>query len=154
MRRQNVYAVGIHNHRAVKPFQHRFYRCQRPRGLSQPRADQHRVHPRQPFQNLRNGRAAEHSVFVRERKHNGLRQLHRLNGIDALRNPQKHQSGPAAQRAHRRKRSRAGVAPAAAQQQYLSKSAFMPEGIPIRQRVQNAQPVQFQNCHSITRFFR
>ena len=151
---QQIYAIRVQNHRTFRVFQHRPDHHQRPLGNAQPAARQHRVHGWQALQNLGDCFPAQLPIILRKRKHHRFIQLSRFYGINALRDTQVNQSRPSTERTHGSKVSRPGEAPAAAQQQYLSKSAFVPEGIPIRQRVQNAQPVQFQNCHSITRFFR
>ena len=137
MRPQNVYAIGIHHHRTLGLFQHFPYHGGGILRLPQAAANQYRIHLGQPLQNLTQGLPAQLSLPVRQRKYHRLVELHRLNGINTLRYSQENQSRTGAQGAHGCQIRRAGIAPAAAQQQNLSKIAFVPPGVPVRQQRQH-----------------
>ncbi len=92
----HIYAVRIQNNRTLGIFQHCLHHFESSRRLSQAGTNQNSIHIVHPTQNLRNGFFAELSVLIRQRKHHRLIELHRLNGIDALRHTQEGQSGTAA----------------------------------------------------------
>ena len=120
-----VYAVSIQHNGARCLLQHRLDHLKGAVRLAQPRSDQNGIHLGKPLQDLPNGGATQFSAFIRQRKHNGLVQLHRLNVINALRNAQKHQSRATAQAGLRCQICRARIALRAAQQQKLSEITLM-----------------------------
>ena len=146
----HIYAVRIQNDGTLGLFQHRRHHFPDTLTLAQSRANQDRIQFGQPLQNFPDGVTGKLSALIRQREHNGFVQLHSLDVVDAFGHTQKHQSAAAAQGTHSRKVSRAGISPAAAQQQDLTEIALMGSFLPIRQQVQNLFVIQFHDSISST----
>ena len=152
MRRQDIYAIRIHNNRAGKVFKDSFHHRKHTVRLSKSRSDQHSVHLRQPTEDPRNCRSAELSILLRQRKDNGFVQLYRFYLINTLWNAQKYQARTCSKSRPGRQRGRAGKSTAAAKEQYFSKATFMRPGVPIRQQGQNSFMIQNTLIHSSLTF--
>ena len=138
-----VYSIGIQYNGtfclAQHPLHHRFGSLR----LPQTTAHQNRIHLRKSLFQLLYGIVTECSTPVGQRKNDGLVQLNRFDGIDALRHPKKHQSGAGAQGTHGRKIGCAGITPAAAEQKNFSEISLMGVIVPVRQQGENSIVIQY-----------
>ena len=82
----------------------------------------------------RNGIGAEHPLPFGQGQHHRLRQLHRLDGVDALRHRQIYKPGPGPQRSPGRQSRRPGEAPASTQEQDLAVIALVALPLPPGQQ--------------------
>ena len=92
----HVYAIRIQNNRTLKAFKYSPNNILCSFGPTNTWANQHRIHLRKQFVNLRQRTGAKHTVLVRYRKDNRLCHFNRNNRIDAFRNGQIHQAGSTA----------------------------------------------------------
>ena len=137
---QDVYAIGVHHHRAFGVFQDSPNHLISILALSQAAADQAGVTATKACQNLRDSLPAEHTVFLRQRKHHRLGQLGGHDWIDPLRHAGKDQSGTRPHRRHGSQSRRSRIAHRAAEQQELSKVSLM--GVCLTFRQPSANRVQ------------
>ena len=142
---QKIYAISTHNYRTFRLPEDCFQGRKGTGGLSQSGTYEHRVHAGKLFFNLCRRVRAEGTIRIRKGKNNCLIQLHCLNGINALRHPQKYQTRPGAKRAHCGQIRASGIAPAAAQKKDPSKIPFMSIGTAVRQQCQSLIPGQFHH---------
>ena len=127
---KQIYAVGIHHRRAPGIFKQGSQHPEGPWALPQARANEQGIHFGEPLQDLREGIFAEHPVLLRQGKDHRLVELHGLNGIDALRNPQVYKACPGPESTHGREPGGSRKAPAAAQQQKMPEVTLVGVAVP------------------------